>query len=114
MEVDLRGLDPLVAEPEGDHGGVDAGVQEPHRRGVPERVWRHALVPQSWAASGRDGDVLGEPVVEPVAAEAVAAGGREHGMVGVAGAFGEPDLEDRGRGRRQGRDPVLSAFAARI
>ena len=44
MQVLLRTGDGLVAEPEGDHGDVDAGQQESHCCGVPERV---------------DGDVLG-------------------------------------------------------
>ena len=51
------------------------------------------------------------PVVERVAGEAAAAGGRERGLVGVAGSFGEPDLEDRGGGRGQRRDPVLPSFS---
>src|ERR1019366_6096123 len=58
-----------------------------------------------------DVDVLGEPVVEPVAAEGSAAGGREHRLVWVAGAFGEPDLEHGGGGRGQRRDPVLPSLA---
>ena len=43
MQVDLRGLDARVPEPERDAGGVDAGVQEAHRAGVPQRVRRDVL-----------------------------------------------------------------------
>jgi len=35
VEVDLCGLDLLVAEPERDDWRVDAGVQQSHRGGVP-------------------------------------------------------------------------------
>jgi hypothetical protein len=59
---------------------------------------------------GRELDVLGDPVIEPVAGEAGAAGGRERGFVGTAGSFGEPDLEDRCGGRGQRRDPVLPSL----
>src|SRR6266545_7372955 len=38
VQVDLRGGRRLVAEPESDDGGVDAGVQQAHRRGVPQDV----------------------------------------------------------------------------
>jgi len=35
VEIDLRGLDVRMAEPERDARGVDPGVQERHREGVP-------------------------------------------------------------------------------
>ena len=53
VEVDLGGLDLLVAEPERDDGGVDAGVQERHRGGVPQHVRRDRLVVQRRAALRR-------------------------------------------------------------
>jgi hypothetical protein len=74
-------------------------VEQSHRCGVPERVWGDALLVQGGAAVGCDVDVFGYPVVERVAGEAAAACGRERGLVGLAGSFGEPDLEDRCGGR---------------
>jgi hypothetical protein len=62
---------------------------------------------QGRTALGSELDVLGDPVIEPVAGEAGAAGGRERGLVGTAGWFGEPDLEDCRGGRGQRRDSVL-------
>ena len=50
-----------------------------------------SLLVQGRAALGGDVDVFGESVLERVAGEAVAAGGGERGLVGLAGAFGEPD-----------------------
>jgi len=38
VEIDLRGLDRGVPEPERDARGVDPGVQERHRAGVPQGV----------------------------------------------------------------------------
>ena len=40
VEVDAGGLDGFVTEPESDGGDVDAGVEEPHRGGVSQRVRR--------------------------------------------------------------------------
>ena len=46
VEVDLGGLDALVAEPEGDDAGVDAGVEESHRGGVAQHVCGDRLAVQ--------------------------------------------------------------------
>ncbi len=43
VQVDHRGVDLFVSEPERDDGGVDAGVQQCHRRGVPQRMWTDLL-----------------------------------------------------------------------
>jgi hypothetical protein len=39
VQIDLRGLDPFMALPQGDYGRVDAGVQELHAA-VCRSVWR--------------------------------------------------------------------------
>ncbi len=55
VQVDLRRGDLLVAEPEGDDGGIDAGVQQPHRCGVPAReesvAYSERIMPTSRARS---------------------------------------------------------------
>ena len=38
MDVDLVGGNAFVAEPEGDDGGVNSGVQQPHGCGVAQDV----------------------------------------------------------------------------
>ena len=38
VDVDLRALYAFVAEPQGDGGGVDSCVEEPHGRGVAKDV----------------------------------------------------------------------------
>ena len=50
----------FVAEPERDHGDVDAGVQQPHGGGVPQDVRRDVLVVQGRAGLGGGGGVFGE------------------------------------------------------
>jgi hypothetical protein len=61
VQVHLRGFDLLVSEPQRDHGGVDPGVQRPHRRGVAQDVRRDRLRGQRLAALGGVGRVLGDP-----------------------------------------------------
>ncbi len=44
VDVGLGRADVCVAEPEGDHGAVDAGVQQRHRAAVSEHVRVDLLV----------------------------------------------------------------------
>ena len=57
MEVDLGGAGVLVAEPEGDDGEVDAGLQEPHGARVTQHVRGDLLVGQRRTGGGGGGDV---------------------------------------------------------
>ena len=59
----------------------------------------------------RRGDVFGEAAFERVAAEPSAAAGWEQRIVGLAGAFGEPDAQHGDGCGGQRRDPLLAAFA---
>jgi hypothetical protein len=43
VQIGLRRLDRFVAEPQRDHGAVDACLQELHRSAVPQHVRRHPL-----------------------------------------------------------------------
>src|SRR5439155_18959227 len=52
VDVDLRALYAFVAEPQGDGGGVDSGVEQPHGRGVAKDVRRDRLGAQRWAEVG--------------------------------------------------------------
>ena len=60
VEIDLRGLDVRMAEPERDARGVDPGVQERHRAGVPQRVRGDVLPAQRRTLLGRGLDVSGD------------------------------------------------------
>ena len=43
VQVNVRGSLLLVAESQGDRGGIDAGAEQHHRGGVAQRVHRHLL-----------------------------------------------------------------------
>ena len=113
VEVHLRGFDLFMSEPQRDHGGVDAGVKQPHRGGVAQDVRRDRLGGQRRAALGGVGGVLGDPAGERFAGERRAGAGREQGIGGRTGTFGEPHTEHRGGLLGQRGDPLLAALACR-
>jgi hypothetical protein len=65
VQVDLGGVDPLMPEAQGDDGGVDAGVQDLHRGGVPEGVQGDLLLADARAASRCCAEVFGESAFSP-------------------------------------------------
>ena len=97
VEVDLGGLDLFVAEPESDHGGVDAGVEEAHRGGVAQDVWGDVLVVQGRAGVAAAVACGGESARDRVAGERV-----RRGWWGTA---------DRRAGRRVRRASARRAVA---
>ena len=60
IKVDLRGLDALVAEPEGDDGAIDAGLEQMNRGGVAQRVRGDVLARKRRGGTVGDLEVLGE------------------------------------------------------
>ena len=93
-----------MAEPQGDDGDVDAGMQQGHGRRMPQNVRCHVLGGYGWACPGGSGGVLSEEPFDGVMAEAGAAPGREQRVGPGAAAFGEPVTEDgRGGGGERGR-----------
>lgn len=59
VEVDLRGLDVRVPEPERDARGVDPGMQQAHCAGVPQRVRGDVLPGQRRTPAGRGSGMTG-------------------------------------------------------
>src|SRR5437879_7139530 len=59
VEVDLRGFDRFMSEPQRDDGGVDTSLQQLHCRGVPQYVRCYTPALQGWTGLARDGHVLG-------------------------------------------------------
>lgn len=84
MQVDLCGFDVLVAAPERDHCGVDAGLQQSHRGGVTQGVGSDPFAAQGRAGCSGRGDVLGEAVFDGVAAETSAVTAGEERIGGLA------------------------------
>jgi hypothetical protein len=85
-------------------------VQELHRGGVPECVQRDFLLAQALLVLGGVREVDREASFERVAGQPSAADRREQRVVGVAGAFGEPDADHRAGCPRERRDPLLASF----
>ena len=111
MEVDLGGFDALVAKPERDDAGVDPGVQEPHRGGVPQGVCGDRLAAQRGALLCCDLGVVGDAVLDRVTTQRLAAAGGEQWRAGSAAVFVEPCAQDRdGAGGERG-DPIFATFA---
>jgi hypothetical protein len=90
VDVDLGGGDLLVAEPQGDDGGVDAGVQQPHGGGMAQHVRGELLAGEGRAGRRGGGGVDGQALLDGVGAEWGAAAGRKQRVGGLAGVFDKP------------------------
>ena len=107
-------LDLLVAEPEGDHGGVDAGLQQSHRRGVTQHVgcdrlgWSDGQVVAAVAAC------LARRCSSASRLSRTAGAGGEQRVVGLAGAFAGPGVDDGDGLFGQRRDALFAAFAEAV
>ncbi len=112
MQVDVRGGDLFVAQPEGDHGDVDLGEQQAHRRGVAQGVSADLVRAQRGTGLGGGAGVLGDAAPDRVAAECPAGVRREQRLGGGAAAFGEPGAKDLdGQGQQRGV-PMFAAFTS--
>ena len=58
MEVDLRGFDRLVAEPQCDHRTIDPRLEQRHGGDMSENMRCDALVRERRAHLGRERDVF--------------------------------------------------------
>jgi len=111
LQVDRGGLNLFVAEPEGDDGGVDAGVEELHRGGVSQGVRGDPFVAKGGAVGCRGGHVFGDEFLDGVAGELAAPTRGEQRGVGLAGLAGEPGVQGVDALFGQGGDPFLAALA---
>ncbi len=81
-----------MAEPECDHGEVDAGVEQSHRGAVAQDVRGDRLVGECGRLRAGDRGVFGEAVLERVAGQARSVAGREQRVGRIALAFGDPGV----------------------
>jgi hypothetical protein len=86
-------------------------VQQPHRGGVPQRVRGDRLAAQGRAGGDGLGDVVGDAVLDRVAAERPAPASREQRVGGFTVLLVEPVAQDGDGGRGERGDPVLAALA---
>lgn len=94
VQIDLRGLDRLMTEPQRNHGPINTLLQEIHGGGVAKHMRAHALMLERWADGGRRRDVLGQQVVHAVRAQTTAACVWEYGLIWAFEWFFHPGSED--------------------
>jgi hypothetical protein len=100
-----------MAEPEGDHGGVDASLQQGHGAGVAHHVWMDLLAFQRWASLGGVRGVGADPERDGIAAEPSSGPGREQRILEMAGSFGEPEPQQHLNRPVEGDGALLASFA---
>jgi integron integrase len=111
IEIDLRCLDRLVAEPQRDDAAVGAGLQQLHGCRVAQHVRGHMLVAQTQAALTGPIDMLGQQVVNAVWAEAIAARAGKDDRFVLGSNLAQPSSQDMGRRLGQWRRALLAALA---
>jgi hypothetical protein len=99
VQVDVGRGELFMAEPEGDHGDVIACEHEAHRRGVPQRVHGDPLCADGRADCLRQCDVVGEPMLDGVSAEAPSRTRGKEWVVRRSSPLVEEGLEDLDRAR---------------
>src|SRR5712691_12552373 len=108
MQVDLRRLDTLMAEPQRDHRYIYSALAQEHGAGVPEHVWSHVLRSQRWAAiAGRVG-VFGHQRFHCIGAQRTSATVWKEWVGGCSFAFIDPNAQ---HGHTLGRERRATLFA---
>ena len=110
MQVDVRGLDAFVSEPKRDGGGVHASLEQLHRVGVAEDMWRDLLAVERRAAGGCVPGVLRDEPLDGIRAETGSAASRKEGVAGFPSTLPHPDLENGDRLSVQRCAAVLAAL----
>ena len=113
MNVDVGRVDVFVSEPQGDDGGVDSGVQQPHGGGVAKRVRGDGLFAEGWTGVRGRGHMCREALRYGVAAERLARPRGKDRRVWYAGALGEPRPQGCGHRFGERRDSLLAPFRVR-
>jgi integrase/recombinase XerD len=111
IEIDLRGLDRLMAEPQRDDAAVGAGLKQLHGRRVAQHVRCHMLVAQSRTALTGPIHVLGHKIVHAVGAEAMAARAGKDDRLILGGDLAQPGPQDISRRSGQRRRSLLATLA---
>ena len=111
VEIDLRRLDRLVPQQQGNHDGLHTCLEQFHRRGVAQHVRRHMFVPQRRADPTSLFDVLGQQVVHAVRTQTSTACAGKDDCIIVGSDFAQPGLHDSGRLPGQRRRAFLATLA---
>jgi integrase/recombinase XerD len=111
VEIDLRRLDRLMPQQQGNHGGLHAGLEQFHRCRVAQHMRGHVLVLERWAAPASLFNMLGQHVVHAIRAQTSAACAWKDDRVLPDGDFAQPGLHDSGRLLGQWRRAFLATLA---
>jgi hypothetical protein len=93
VDVGVCGSAVGVAEPQGDDGGVDSGVEQRHRAAVTQDVGVEFLGAHGLAAGRGDDGILADESLDGIGVKTPTGTGGEKGIVAAARAFLHPDLE---------------------
>ena len=112
VEVGLGGLGGFVAEPEGDGGDVDPGVEHAHRGRMPQCVRGDILAGQARACHGCRLGVNPDSGRDRVGADrcGVALGVEDRTVLVARGVFCGPSAQRDGGGGVQWGDPVFTTL----
>lgn len=100
-----------MSEPQGDDRDVDAGLEQRHRRGVPQHVRGDVLGRERRAAIPGGCDVEGDASLNGVGAEPAPGAGREQRISSEPGAFACPGAQHGDGVGGKGHDSLLAALA---
>jgi len=90
----MSGLDALVAKPHRDHREIDAGLQQVHRRGVPDRVGRELELAERWDLLRGTLENDSEAMFDPRPGHVPATGVRHERRIGRRRRLLEPTTDD--------------------
>lgn len=111
IEIDLRGLDGFMPEPERDDGGIHPGMQQVHGRCVPQAVECDVFLLERGADFAGRGQVLFQKASDGIGAQLPAAHAGEDNAVLVSARFIEPCFEDCGNRLAQWNGALLAPLA---
>jgi len=112
LEVDLGGFYAFVPEPQGDYGAVDTGLEQAHGSGVAENVGRDMLSGECGTAASGGLCVLGDEVLDGVAAEGGALPSGEDEIGGGGSSLSEPSADQVGGLSSQRGAALLTALTS--
>ena len=111
VEIDLGGLDGLVAQPNGDHGSVDAGLQQLHGGAVAENMGSHVFPRDRGAGLCCRGSIFPDEVLDGIGAETSAADAGEQELRSGFALVLEPSRQRRRRRLCERSTTFFSSFS---
>src|SRR6185295_11939796 len=114
IKVLMGGLDALVAKPHRDHREIDAGLQEVHRRGVPDRVWRELELAEGGVLLRGTFENDSQPLLDSGPGHVPATGIREERRVGGQPRLLEPATDETYRLTPERYCPLFASLPTKV